>query len=192
MLEKLGADDGTAYFTVNRKACSSVRKSSHGCTNCNVADIVQASWFKNLFGDVNVNYFPTHDVNSSRRAYHGKSCFGFACFAQWYLFADSADEDVIGQRVATIKFNKANVQKYVLPGDVIRVNGHSVVVYSVEEDGIVVVDSNWNTGNQLNCVVQKHLIKYTSSYVSGYTAYVNRPTKASTLGKGMAGSFDMD
>ena len=53
------------------------------------------------------------------------------------------------------------------------------------------MDSNWNMGSQLNCVVQKHLIKYTSSAVNGYTAYVNRPTKASSLGKGMAGSFDM-
>ena len=156
-----------------------------------MADIVQASWFKKKFGEVYIGNFPTHDVNSSRRAYNGKSCFGFACFAQWYLFADSADENVIGQRVATIKFNKSNVQKYVLPGDVIRCNGHSVVVYSVESDGIVVVDSNWNMGDQLNCVVQKHLIKYTSSAVNGYTAYVNRPTKAKELGDGMAGAFDM-
>lgn len=191
LLEKLGADEKTVYFTVNRKACSSSRKSSHGCTNCNVADIVQTSWFKNMFGTVNINYFPAHDVNSSRRAYNGQSCFGFACFAQWYLFADSADENIVGQRVATIKFNKTNVQKYVRPGDVIRVNGHSVVVYSVESDGIWVVDSNWNTGGQLNCVVQKWFAKYTNSYMYGYTAYVNRPTKAKTLGAGMAGSFDM-
>ena len=191
LLEKLGAEDGGAYFTVNRKACCSVRKSGHGCTNCNVADIAQTSWFKELFGSVDVSNFPSHDVNSERRADNGKSCFGFACFAQWYLYADSAEENVVGKRVATIRFNETNIKKYVMPGDVIRVNGHSVVVYSIEEDGIWVVDSNGNTGGQLNCVVQKRFLKYTKSNMSGYTAYVNRPTKASELDDGMAGKFDM-
>lgn len=165
---------GNKYCTVNQKACLTERESPHGCTNCNMRDITKTSWFTNLFGKVNVDNFPEHDVNSSRRDNTGQSCFGFACFAQWYVYADSLTEKVESERVATVKFNKTNMQKYVQPGDVIRVNGHSILVYSVEENGLMVIDSNWNMGGQLNCIVQKHLIPYTNKYCAGYTAYINR------------------
>ncbi len=181
MLTMLGVQSGkTTYFTVNQKACSTTRQSGHGCSNCSVGNIVQATWFKNIFGTVNTSLFPAHDANASTRSNTGKSCFGFACFAQWYTYADNNSEKITGERVATVTFNKTNIMNNVKPGDVLRVNGHSVLVYAVESTGIRVIDCNWNMGGQLNCVVQKHLIPYTNSTVAGYTTYVNRVTKPVT------------
>lgn len=178
-MELIGAVGGNAnkvYFTVNQKSCTTERVSGHGsnCTNCNMRDIAKATWFINLFGTVNVDNFPEHDVNSSRRDHTGQSCFGFACFLQWYLYAKDNSDKVTSERVAAVKFNKENMEKYVQPGDVVRVNGHSVVVYSIEKNGLMVIDSNWNSGGQLNCLAQKHLLDYNNKYYKGYTAYINR------------------
>ncbi len=185
LLNKLGVKSGkTTYFTVNQKACASSRYSSHGCTNCNVGTIINASWFKNKFGTVNTSLFPSHDVNASRRDHAGQSCFGFACFAQWYVYANSNTDKVTAERVATIKFNKADLQANVQPGDVLRVNGHSLLVYAVEDKGLRVIDSNWNMGSQLNCVVQKHLITYDIAWCAGKTTYVNRVTDVQVTNTG--------
>lgn len=167
---------GKKYFTVDQKACENSRVSAHGCTNCNMRDIAKTNWFKSLFGIINVDNFPEHDVNASRRDHTGQSCFGFACFAQWYLYADSNTDKVSAERIISAKFNKINMEKYVQPGDVIRINGHSVLVYSIEKNGLMVIDCNWNSGGQLNCLVQKHLLDYNNSNYAGYTAYINRVT----------------
>ncbi len=189
LLQKLGPN---SYFTVNRAACEPSREGGHLCDNCYVSYIVETGWFKSLFGDIEVTKFPSHDYSATGRDYRGYSCFGFACFAQWYVFADSRDEELMGQRVATISFNKNEIMNNVKAGDVLRVNGHSIVVYSVEETGIYAVDSNWNMGGQLNCVVQKHFIPYTAGACAGYTTYVNRVTKTANMASGMAGMFDVD
>ncbi len=167
---------GKKYFTVNQKACSTSRLSAHGCDNCNMRDIADTTWFTKLFGTINVDNFPEHDVSSSRRDHTGQSCFGFACFAQWYLYTDSNTDKVSAERIISVKFNKTNMEKYVQPGDVIRINGHSVLVYSIEKNGLMVIDCNWNSGGQLNCLVQKHLLDYNNTNYAGYTAYINRVT----------------
>lgn len=175
LLQKLGVQNGKkVYFTVNQKACEPSWESGHGCDNCNMRDIAKTTWFKNLFGTVNVDNFPEHDVDASRHDHTGQSCFGFACFAQWYLYADSNTDKVTGERIAAVKFNKANMERYVQPGDVIRVNGHSVLVYSIEKDGLMVIDCNWNSSGQLNCLVQKHLLSYSNTRYADYMAYINR------------------
>lgn len=183
MLEQqLGDRSGkTVYFTVSRTGCKTRWEGNHRCpTHCNMRDIAKARWFIDVFGNVNVDNFPEHDYTAIIRDHTGQSCFGFACFAQWYLYADYANEKIIGERVALIEFNKQNVEKYVKPGDVIRVNNHSVLVYSLEENGIKVIDSNWDTGGQKNCAVQKHDISYTGKY-AGKIAYINRVTKNSDV-----------
>lgn len=179
LLDKLGVREGkTVYFTVNQSACSSWRKNGHGCSKCDVDNIAEAAWFKEIFGDVSTELFPPHAGAGLMETNTGRSCFGFACFAQWYTFAESSDEKLDAECVAVIEFNKADIMKNVKPGDVLRVgNSHSMLVYSVEEDGVVVVDSNWNIGGQLNCVVQKHLISYESSYKGDVTC-VYRVVKA--------------
>lgn len=192
LLDRLNVSKGKdTYFTVNQQACSTKRLSGHGCDNCSATAVIKTEWFRNIFGEVDVKHFPSHNVNATSRSYTGQSCFGFACFAQWYLFSDSASENLIGKCVATAKFNKAELINTVQPGDVIRVNGHSVVVYEVAEDGLWVVDCNANRdGRQLNCIVQKYAISYNSTYYSGHTAYINRVTKVDKMPIGAAGAFD--
>ena len=175
---------GNKYCTVNQKACESSWESGHGCTNCNMSDIVQTKWFKNIFGTVNVKNFPKHDVDATRRDRTGQSCFGFACFAQWYIYADSNTEEITAERIAAVDFNKTNMEKYVQPGDIVRVNGHSVLVYSIEKDGLMVIDCNWGYKGQLNCLVQKHLLEYNHSWYAGHTAYINRVTGTTTGSSG--------
>ena len=195
LLDRLGVTgDKTAYFTKNQKPCNELRRESgHGCSNCSNSAVVGAVWLKEAFGNVNINasLFPSHDVNAVKRNYLGSACFGFACFAQWYLYADTNTENLVGKRVATINYNKNEVVNNVKPGDVLRIkNEHSVLVYSVEPDGVMVIDCNYGDGS-LNCKVQKHLIPYTGSYYSGGITYVNRVTKTADIPAGMAGLFDV-
>ena len=192
LLDKIGVEDGkNVYFTVNHQPCSPTWVSSHGCTNCNMKDIVSTADFIKVFGKISVDNFPKQKVDASRSDHTGQSCFGFACFAQWYLYADSASEDVIGECVKEVKFNKENMEKYVQPGDVIRVNGHSMLVYSIEQNGLMVIDCNWGYKGQLNCLVQKHLLEYSHTRYAGYTTYINRVTKTA-YGKSNAGTYDID
>lgn len=173
---------GGKYFTTDQKACSTTRKSSHGCSDCSVYNIVYKDWFKEMFGNVSTSNFPEHDVNVYRRDHSGQSCFGFCCFAQYYVFQTDGNQKVTAERVATGKFNRSFAEANILPGDVLRLNSsHSVIVYSVESDGIIVLDCNWNTGGQLNCLVQKHKIAYTNKNYSGKTVYVNRVNNFDTF-----------
>lgn len=188
LLDQLGADNNhVVYFTVSQNECSSTRKSSHGCTNCSIANIVKETWFKDIFGEINTNNFPKQDVDAKSRDHLGRSCFGFVCFAQYYIYQNNLNQKVTAERVATGKFTKDFIQNNVEPGDALRIkdkNGgyHSVLVYSVEDDHIVVLDSNWSVNAQgetgLNCTVRKHKMRYTD-YYSGATTYVNRVTKVS-------------
>ena len=199
LLERLPKDsDGEIYFTVDQKNCEPTRESGHGCENCNNVEITKTKWFKDLFGEIDATCYPKHWYSDTGWNYNGNSCFGFACFCQWYLYVDNREENLTGEKVATIKFNKEDVQAYARPGDVLRIvnpktpYGHSVVVYSVEADGVWVVDSNWNRGSDLNCKVYKHFISYTLDYAKGRTTYVCRPSKATQMESGMAGLFDME
>ena len=170
------------YFTTTGSACLNYWQSGHGCKKCNVQDVVQAKWFVNLFGNVDTNNFPSHDVDAGRRDHRGQSCFGAAAFMQYYVFFDG-EHPVEAERIATGKFSKDFILDTVKPGDVLRIaNSHSVLVYEVLEDGIGVIDCNWNLGGQLNCKIQYHKITYARSAYRNETVYVNRvknytPTK---------------
>ncbi len=198
-IEKIAQEDGTVYFTVNKQACKVGRgglfghgNSDNPCSNdnCLISNVIKASWFKELFGELNsVGLFPRHAYSATGDNYNGYSCFGFACFLQWYLYADTIDEEQFGDvRVEEFKFNKENVKKYAKPGDSIRVNGHSFIVYEVQDDGIMAVDCNWDIGNG-NCAVEKHLVPYDHEKYAGYTAYVDRVKKVADLEEGMAGLY---
>ena len=187
LLDQLGADNNhVVYFTVSQNECYSYREPSHRCANCNIENIVKETWFKEIFGEVNPKNFPKQDVDAASRKNLGYSCFGFVCFAQYYIYQNNLNQKVASERVADGNFTKSFVQNNVEPGDVLRLKDkegyHSVLVYSIEDDHIVVLDSNWSKNSQggtgLNCTVQKHTIKYTG-YYSGAVTYVNRVTNAS-------------
>ena len=173
-LRKLGVEenDKNVYFTVNQKGCLPYWESSHDCDNCLNSSIVETSWFKAVFGEMSVYNFPKHTVDADWSNNAGWSCFGFASWLQYYIYCKTPGERLTGECIARVQYNKANIEKYAQPGDVIRVHGHSVVVYELQENGVVVVDCNWSGPS--NCVVQKHLISYSNSFVDGYTAYINR------------------
>ncbi len=168
LVEKL---DGK-YFTVDQKACYSSRT-----YNCNVENVINANWLKNSFlngESISAAQFPKLTVSSSGKSRGGFSCFGFACFVQWYLFSGGIKDNVTASTVATGKYNKEFIQKNVMVGDALRVMGtkgaHTLVVYSVDENGITVVDSNF----YLDCKVKKHLISYTHASFLNCTVYVDR------------------
>lgn len=198
LLERLGAVDGNiAYFTQNQKSCTNSFVYGHGqnCSNCSNSNVVKEKWFKDIFRYVDANNFPEHTITKTgERNNLGFSCFGFACFAQWYLYADYNLEQIIGQEIKAVRFNKENMTAYVQPGDIVRVNGHSVVVYSVEADGLWVVDCNWDTsatGEKIkNCVVQKHFFSYSLSKYADKMAYINRVEKVIDK-ENQVGQFDI-
>lgn len=162
------------YFTVDQEACSMYTHSD--CKNCLLSNILKETWFKNEFGELDVNQFPALTVSENKNSRSGWTCFGFACFSEWYINAESRADKVETQRVATGKFTKEFIQGNVKPGDALRVTGpHSMIVYAVEEDGIVVIDCNRALAGYGSCVVQKDKILYTSKY-AGRTLYVDRAT----------------
>jgi len=190
MLEQLGVEKNgkDVFFTVNQKKCTAHTDENNGCSNCSITEITQRSkdgWFNDIFGEVDVNCFPHHvwgDKYSGETDYRGKSCFGFTCFAQWYLYADYIDEKITATWGKPVPFTKANMKNLVKPGDVLRVNGHSVLVYSVEENYVMVIDSNWRKTGQSHCVVQMHELYYTHEKYAGYLTYIQRVTESDMAG----------
>lgn len=181
-------DNGVAkacYFTFSGEPCKRVGKKHIG--NDAVWSVIRADWFKNIFeveklgGDKqfpDVNQFPKHTVSGKSGAGEknsGSQCFGFACFAQWYLYQESNRDYVQGSRVGQGKWGAEFLQDYAQPGDVLRVlevrEGvhHSMVVYAIDDEGITVLDCN-NCGEPCRVALQKIEWKKWS----GKTVYVYR------------------
>ena len=191
LLKQLGVEPGKeVFFTVNQKACTehvlTGDNKKNSCENCRTTNIVKQTWFKNIFGEVKVKYFPWHVKNpAGEKSYTGGSCFGFTCFAQWYLYADAIDETVTANVIGPVKFTKKNMENYVQPGDVLRISnlGHSLLVYSVEEDHLKVIDSNWTSGGTLpHCLVQLRMLKYDALFMKEDQVYIHRVTDSDVAG----------
>lgn len=139
------------YFTVNQGPClKDGREKSHGCENCNTTEIVKAKWFKERFGNVKTTQFQST----------GKSCVGFAWFAEWYIFRENNQDSVKRKEFQKMKFTYDELSKYAKKGDLVSVGGHSFILISYDETGVRVLDSNWK---DLHCKVFEHRIKYTNS-----------------------------
>lgn len=171
---------GEKYFTTTGEACAIPGVSNHGCKKCSVPNVVTTSWFKDMFGTINTDYFPSHNVNATNRSFIGRSCFGFACFAQYYVYSCVyGEQNMIGKEVAQGEFTPDFAKKNIVVGDVLRLEKyrnsptrHSVLVYSINENDITVIDCNWGIGSSGNCKITKHnLSSENYKYV-----YVNRPT----------------
>lgn len=160
------------YFTVNQDACHYASDN-----NCGVFNIIKTDWLKDSLLDgkeISTDQFPMITINSTGKNRNGYSCFGFGCFALWYLFADGSEEYVEASTVAIGKYTKEFLQENVKPGDALRIMGakgaHTVVVYSVGENGITVLDCNF----YMDCKVELHEIKYNHSTFINRTVYVDR------------------
>lgn len=167
-------------FTATRESCS---KGSHAecpkeISNCRLTKIIEKEWFKDMFGTLSVLQFPWLSENTDNFSYTGSTCFGFACFAEWYINAEDESSHVDTKRIATGTYSKEFIQKNVKPGDALRIRGtgtpHSVIVYAVEEDGIEVIDCNRALEGYGSSVVQKSKISY--ERYAGRTVWVDRAT----------------
>ena len=170
-------NNNISYFTTTSSACGTY-ESNHMCDKCLNTNVVASSWFRNIFGSVSVNNFPeVYDSNGScYRA--GYSCYGFANFAEWYIFKSSNSSSVNVNKIGSYSFNYSNMSRYAQPGDLISFDTHYAIFISADSsNGIYVLDSNWDWGSSGQCHVYKHYIPY-SHY---NTATINRSTNAPSI-----------
>ena len=118
------------YFTKDRSTGCGKKSSGHSCGNCLTSNIVQTTWFKDMFGYVSTSNFANSygkDVSYTRAAY---SCAGFANFAEWYIFKSSNSDVISTTKIGTYDFTYNNISTYVKVGDILRLNNsHSVYIY---------------------------------------------------------------
>jgi len=157
---------GGKYFTVNGTVCPSWKGDNHGCSNCNVNNVIKAKWFKNIFGTIKPSQMFLNG---------GMSCMGFVEFAEWYIYRVNNSDTV--QRTKQTKyvngFNYNTISQNAHIGDYIRVGGHSVILISADKSGINVLDCNW--GNK--CMVSIHRISY--SKYAGCDIYISKMSSKS-------------
>lgn len=126
------------------------KKYHASCDHCDNRNVVTATWFQNMFGNVSVSNFPGVGVHSA-----AWSCAGFANFAQWYIFKSSNTDKVSNSVVCQdVYATDENLLKYCKPGDGIRFNSHSIIYISKDS----YLDSNgWNSNASSNaCLVKLH------------------------------------
>lgn len=175
LYEILGED---SLFTTTRTETCGVKSSGHGCDYCKLSEIIEQQWFIDEFGTTTIQQYP-HTYNSSGKAGgpDGSSCFGFAAFAEWYVFSSCETDKVTTQYVGTFASNYENATAYVRTGDLIRFGSrHSAIVISCDSTGIQVLDSNWGIDGY-NCQVKMHNVKY--NFTDTFT--ISRATNSSAV-----------
>ena len=160
LVSKLG--EGSYFNTTRSTSCGS-KSSGHSCSYCFNTNIAKQTWFKNLFGTVSSDQFAyTYSTRGSAGSRAGWSCYGFANFAEWYIFKTSNTDVVDTEYEGTYTLTYSNCSNYVKPGDILRISdSHSVIAYEVSSDGLKAVDCN-ALGNY-NCQVHYRTISYNSS-----------------------------
>lgn len=172
LFEILG--DKSFFTTTHTNSCGE-KSSGHSCSYCKLSTIITQTWFKNKFGTLSTSQFPkTYYPSGEAKGPDGWSCFGFASFAEWYVFKTKVTDKVTTKYVGTFDSNYSNASSYVKVGDLIRFgSSHSGIVISCDSTGIKVLDCNW--GNvTYNCQIQIHTVKY--SYCSAFT--ISRATNS--------------
>ncbi len=162
-IDALFALVGGNYFNVNRDGACGVGNYGHACDNCKNSNIVEAQWFKDMFGNISANQFADEygeDVDYTRI---GWSCLGFANFAEWYIFKDSDSDTVSTANMGSYNYNLENINNCAKIGDILRFdNSHSAIFIRADENGAYVLDSNYNIFNKGNCFVDEHYISFSS------------------------------
>ncbi len=167
------------YFTTTGKSCG-----NSACTKCYNANVFEAEWFHEMFGEVSYGQIPGHAYPGGGSGYpRGWSCHGFANFAMWYVFSTTNSDIVTYDRVVDdVAFTQSNIEKYAKPGDIIRYetaySGHSAMIIDADETGITVIDCNARAYPDGYCCVRKHRISYNNRdmAISRASNYVDTPT----------------
>lgn len=184
-LDQLATLDGT-YFTPNGKRHGAYADSKHSCNSCNNYYVISKNakikkmmkLYKGRETIYKNSYIPKHaGTDSGMCSSEGWSCWGFANFAEWYLYSEDYKTKVTTERVKQkVPFNYDTFKNYAKPGDVLRCDlQHSAVVYSFDKKGVTVIDGNWDN----HCIIKKHKIPYSTykkvgiargkTYTSAYT-----------------------
>ncbi len=148
------------------------------CDKCRLSEVIKAQWFKDLFGTTTISQYPPHE---SRFNSDGWSCYAFAEFASWYIYAENSGSTVVLEPVGTYAFNYTNMKKYAHAGDNLRWDttayksalNHSAIVVSVESDGVTVLDSNWEYGTYGHNYIRKHKIYFNDEDVGNSPVHIS-------------------
>lgn len=174
-IDQLNSVLGNTYFTTTRAACGTY-ESNHSCDKCYNVNVIASNWFRNIFGTVYADNFPRTYTPNGAGYPRGWSCYGFAAFAEWYIFAGSNSDTVTTSNQGTYAFNYSNMSTHAQIGDLIRLNNsHSAIFISADPTrGIYVLDCNYNWSSNGQCYVTQHYISY-SQYS---TVTISRSTTA--------------
>ena len=184
--------DTNRLWTVTGKPCiKNSFETNHGCTNCDLKYIMnwvdtvnktKCSWYDEVFPEFEVKGCNCVAHSISHGTTHtggGQSCLGFGNWCNWYTYSLLLGRQEFSSKgsrpsYANGKFTKDFISKNARPGDVIRLgSSHTVVVYSIDNDGIWVIDANSSTTsvNKCNNAVRYYLRYYNKNV----TAVIARP-----------------
>ena len=168
---------GNTYWNDNHDTSCGSKSSGHWCSHCNTTNIVQAQWFKNLFGSVSEYQFANSYASGHNNGRQGWSCAGFARFAEWYIFKSSNDDTITTDLIGPYDFTYNNIVAYAKIGDILRFDDkHSAIYISADSSGVYVMDGNW-TGSY-NCLITQHTISYSYASVFRISRAQNRDSIA--------------
>ena len=165
-------DGSKPCYLSNHRAenCSS----SSGKPYCNVAAVCTQNWLLNYvdYKPGSTSYLVKQYYPSGGTGNLGDSCFGFACYAMWYIYSTAGNQDIIGTLSTVSTYNKESVAKIVQQGQLKKGNiirfsgGHSVIFDKIDPNGngIYVLDCNWNNQSVGSSKIQYHIIDYNNSY----------------------------
>ncbi len=169
--------DGKA-FTVSGDFCTSAHEE-----NDNVGSVVATTWFKDLIGmgTIYTSNFPTIYWSSGTEGSRtGAQCYGFACFAHWYIFGQKNTDKVISKFEAKGPLTYDTLKK-ACPGDVIQTNrwgteyGHTMIFISCDSSGFKVLDANgiYYPKKEDWCEITTHTYDYNKNYQVAITGVTN-------------------
>lgn len=179
-MDDLVACLGGKYFTTTGKYCKKPGEASHGCSKCNMENVIKTAAFKKAVGGkvpsiLNISGTFSH-YYGSKRLLRGYSCCGFANYAEWYIFASKNTDAVRTVNITSkpIAFNYSNMIKNAKPGDILRLDGHhSVIVYSINPTSLTLIDCNSNYRADGNCKIRKHDVAYSKFNYVGIARAAN-------------------
>ncbi|MCR5205968.1 MAG: RICIN domain-containing protein [Lachnospiraceae bacterium] len=172
------------FFTYSGEECSVCKGKfvkGHGCWNCSSTHILESSctWYHNMFpefSNTSARHFPriAYKISKGSNGYTGQSCFGFAAWAQYWVYSYVLGEQNFTGRPYYAKGKLTYdffVENNVRAGDVVRRGDtHSFIVYSYNKDGCTIIDSNGGADGKLNCMVDMRTIKF-----NGADCAISRP-----------------
>ena len=168
------------------------RANNSGDSRCNVVNVLnQNSTVRNLIykNKGKTGYRPSYDSYLPGHYAHdygcvstlGYSCFGFANFAEWYIFSSKCSDSVSTKTIAKgIAYNYSNISANAKPGDIVRLtgngfSGHSGIVKSIGSNYMTILDANGDGGEYYGA---SRITTRNVYYASGMKVSISRATNS--------------